>query len=237
MMKKTSQNSEFNHFKDLSKEWWLENGKFKILHTITPLRIEYIKDKIGKNKNSFKNLNILDLGCGGGLTCEPLSRLKGNVTGIDFVKDNINVAKEHARESELNIKYINQDLSSITLTEKYDLILMLEVIEHLDDWKGVIEKTLKFLKPKGKIIFSTINRTFFSKIFAIHMAENVLRWVPKKTHNFEKFIKPEELTEFLKRKKMKIIDTTGLIYNPIFRNWNFNKKKLNINYFCTAQKF
>ena len=236
MIKNTNQNTEFTHFQDLSSEWWLENGKFKILHTITPLRIEYIKDKIGKNKNSFKNIDILDLGCGGGLTCEPLCRLKSNVTGIDFISNNIKVAKEHAKESKLKIKYINQDISSLHLTEKYDLILMLELVEHLDNWKLVIENSLQFLKPKGKIIISTINRTFFSNILAIHVAENILKWVPKKTHTFKKFIKPEELTEFLKRKKMKIIDTTGLIYNPISRNWNFNKKKIKYKLFLYCSK-
>ena len=172
MIKKNSKEQEFKNFEDLSQEWWNPKGKFKILHQILPLRIRYILDNI--DKNNISNLTILDLGCGGGLTCEPLSRLKANVTGIDFVKKNIDVAKEHAKESKLKIDYIYSDLEKFKIDKKYDLILALEILEHLDDWENAINNIKKNLKPNGKIIFSTINRTNLSRLFAIFIAENIL---------------------------------------------------------------
>ena len=155
MIRKNYQNSEFIHFRDLSDEWWLPNGKFRILHSLTPLRIKYIKNNIGISLNNkskkikiLQGLDILDLGCGGGLVCEPLARLGANTTGIDFIKKNVDVAKKHAEISNLNINYINQDLSSINLKRKFDVILMLEIIEHIDEWQKVVKKVLKYLKPK-----------------------------------------------------------------------------------------
>ena len=170
------------------------------------------------------------------MVCEPLARLGANVTGIDFVKKNIETAKHHAKISKLDITYINQDLLSIKLNRQFDIILMLEVIEHLNNWKSVVNKILRHLKPNGKIIFSTINRTFHSRIFAIFFAEEVLKWIPKKTHNYAKLVRPKELISFLEKNNMKVLDTTGLIFNPILREWFLNKKMTRINYFCTAQK-
>jgi len=244
MIKKTHKSSEFIHFSRLAKEWWDPYGKHKILHTLTPIRIKYIKDiiinnklKINKSSNKpLKNLDILDLGCGGGLICEPLSRLGANLTGLDFVKENINVAKKHAKKSNLNIKYLHQNLDSFKLSRKYDVILILEVLEHLDNWKKLIIYVKKLLKPKGKIIISTINKTFLAKIFAIFIAENILKWIPKKTHNFEKFIKHNELIDFLNSEKINVIDLTGLAFKPITSEWHLSKNNLNINYFCSAAK-
>ena len=231
MRRKINKNVEFNHFQELSNEWWDSNGKFKVLHTLTPLRIKYIK-----NNKSLNGLEILDLGCGGGLVCEPLARLGAKVTGIDFVKKNIETAKLHSKISKLDITYINQDLLSIKLNRQFDIILMLEVIEHLNNWKSVVNKILKLLKPGGKIIFSTINRTIHSRIFGIFFAEEVLKWIPKKTHNYVKLVRPKELNSFLEKNNMKVLDTTGVIFNPILRKWFLNKKMTRINYFCTAQK-
>ena len=244
MRKKNHKDVEFDHFHELSNEWWNSSGKFKVLHTLTPLRIKYIKNKIypvneyvtKKNNKILKGIEILDLGCGGGLVCEPLARLGAKVTGIDYVKKNVETAKHHAKISKLNITYLNQDLSSIKLNRQFDIILMLEVIEHLSNWKSVVNKALKYLKPSGKIIFSTINRTLHSKIFAIFLAEKVLKWIPKKTHNYVKLVKPKELISFLEKSNMKVLDTTGLVFNPILREWFLNKNMTKINYFCTAQK-
>ena len=231
MSKKTTKKKEFDHFSKLAAEWWKVEGKFKILHEIMPLRIKYILD----NTKKIKNLDILDLGCGGGLTCEPLSRLKANVTGIDFVKENIDVAKDHAFKANLNIKYIHTDLESLNTKKKYDLILMLELIEHLDNWKQQIIQIKKHLKPSGTIIFSSINKTLFSKFFAIYVAENLLHWIPKKTHNFNKFVSPKELRHNLIQNNFIIKDTAGMNFNPLTRQWILIKNIYPINYFCTAK--
>ena len=243
MIKKTSKISEYNRFANLANEWWKPFGKFKILHTLTPLRIKYIKSMfVNKNDNfktsnkPLKNLDILDLGCGGGLVCEPLARLGANITGFDFVKQNIDIAKKHAKDSNLNIKYSHQNLNSFKLSSKYDAILILEVLEHLDNWKKLILNIKKFLKPEGKIIISTINRNLVSKIFAIFVAENILKWVPRKTHTFEKLIKPIELTTFLEKNQINVIDVTGLVFKPISFEWYLDKYNQKINYLCTGIK-
>ena len=230
-MKKTS---EFDHFTNLSNEWWDQNGKFKILHNLTPVRIKYIK-KIVTLKNN-NNLEILDLGCGGGLLSEPLCRLGAKVTGIDFIKNNIKIAKQHAKQSNLEINYICQNLYNLNLKKKFDVILLLEVIEHLDNWQKLIKKLDKLLKPKGKLIISTINRNLISKFFALFLAENILRWVPKDTHEYKKLVKPSELIYFLEKNNYNLIDLTGLVFNPLTFNWILKKNKNKINYFCSVIK-
>ena len=227
MNKKNSKKQEFDNFNQLSKEWWNPKGKFKILHNILPVRIEYILEKI-PNK-VIKNLNILDLGCGGGLTCEPLSRLGAKVTGIDFIEENINIAKQHAIQSNLSINYIKQDLEKMELNQKFDMILLLEVLEHIDDWHLIIKKIKKNLKPKGKIIISTINKTKFSKIFGIYFAENILNWVPKNTHNYNKLIEPKKLITELTKNEFIVKDLTGMNYNLLSREWILNKNIYPIN--------
>ena len=243
MIKNTSKTSEFDHFETLADEWWDPDGKFKILHTLTPIRISYIKKKLFDkkySKKSLSNYNILDLGCGGGLVwglvCEPLARLGANITGIDFVKQNIIAAKKHAKKSNTNIEYLHQDINNLKLKKKYDAVLILEVLEHIEDWKKIIINVKKLLKPGGKIIISTINRNFFSKLFAIFIAENILNWVPKKTHTYSKLIKPEELRSFLNKNKINVTDLTGLIFNPLSGKWMLDKNNCLINYFCTAIK-
>ena len=159
MIKNTLKTSEFNHFETLADEWWDPDGKFKILHSLTPIRIKYIKNKlfekkqlIKSSKESLSNFNILDLGCGGGLVSEPLARLGANITGIDFVKQNIIAAKKHAKKTNTNIEYLHQNISSLKLKKKYDAVLILEVLEHIEDWKKIIINVKKLLKPRGKII-------------------------------------------------------------------------------------
>jgi len=233
MSNKSSKNKEFNHFSKIAKEWWLPNGKFKILHEITPLRIKYILKMI--NQKKIKDLKILDLGCGGGLTCEPLARLKAKVTGIDFVQQNIEVAKNHAIISKLKINYIHDDLDSLKIKKKFDIILLLEILEHLDNWKSTIPKIKNILKPEGLLIISSINKTSLSKIFAIFLAENILKWIPKNTHDYDKFIAPNELSEILCENNFNVLDTTGINYNPLSKQWKLNKNIYPINYFSTAK--
>ena len=232
-MKSKLKNSEYEVFNKLSEEWWDENGKFKVLHQIRQIRIQYILNQF-KNKK-IKNLDILDLGCGGGLICEPLSRLGANVTGIDFVKNNISVAKLHAKQKKLSIKYINQDIEELALIKKFDLIILFEVLEHLEDWKKFLIKINKNLKSNGLIIISTINRTLISKYLAIYFAENILKWIPKGTHNHNKFIKPNEIKKCLESYNLKLKNIEGLVFNPIKYEWelsDFTK----INFFCTYSK-
>lgn len=232
MIKKTSKIQEYKKFKKIALEWWKPKGKFKILHEILPIRIEYIKSNI--KKKSIENLDILDLGCGGGLTCEPLAKLKAKVTGVDFIKENIEVAKNHAKLSNLEINYMIQDLDKINIKTKYDVILILEVIEHLDDWEKLILNIKKNLKPKGKIIISTINKNYLSKIFAIYVAENILKWIPKNTHDYQKLVNPKNLKEFLMKNGFAIENVTGMNFNPLANKWKLSKKNFSINYFCTA---
>lgn len=203
------------------------------MHKILPLRIKYIIGNI--DRKNIKNLEILDLGCGGGLTSEPLSRLGGKVTGIDFVKKNIEIAKKHAKISDLKIDYIHEDLETMFLKKKYDVILILEVLEHLDDWESILKKIKKNLKPRGKIIISTINKTLMSKIFAIFIAENILNWVPKKTHDYKKLISLKDLKIALKKNNFHLANLKGMNFNPLTGEWKLNERYFEINFICTAQ--
>ena len=225
--------SEHNFFDKLSKEWWDENGKFRVLHEIRPLRMQYILDQL--NSKKINNLEVLDLGCGGGLISESLARLKANVTGIDFVKSNIDIAKAHAKNSNLSINYIKGDIENLNLNKKFDLIVMFEVLEHLDDWKRFLVNISRNLKKNGLFVISTINRNILSKYTAIYFAENILGWIPKGTHEFEKFIKPEEIKDCMNYNNFIFKDITGLVFNPLAYEWKLSKNT-NINYFCSFKK-
>ena len=231
MMNIKSKNEEFALFNQLSDEWWNENGKFKILHQIKINRITYILDQI--NNKDIKNLKILDVGCGGGIICEPLARLGAKVTGIDFAPNNIKVAKIHSNKNKLKIKYIYKDIEKSKIDEKFDVILMFEVLEHLDNWKKTIKNIKKNLNKNGIIIISTINRNLLSKLFAINVAENILRWIPKGTHDYNKLIKPEELKLTLKKESFHFENIKGLVYDPFNGEWKLSEN-YTINYFCTA---
>jgi len=241
--KKNNKDKEFLNFDSLADEWWDENGKFSILHKINPIRIKYIVNQISKYskikktiKLPLKNLKIVDVGCGGGLVCEPLNKLGAQVLGIDFVKKNIKIAKKHALKENLKIKYIVNNINNLKLKKKYDVILLLEIIEHVENWHKTIRSINKFLNPNGIIILSTINRNFLSQFFAIFIAEKILRWIPQGTHNYQKLVKPKELTNILKKNNFKVLDLTGMNYNPLTREWELSKNSTKINYFCTAQK-
>jgi len=226
-------NSEYEHFNKLSEEWWNENGKFNVLHRIRPVRIDYILSQL--NTKNLKTLDILDVGCGGGLVSESLSRLGGRVTGVDFVENNIKVAQVHARNKGLHINYMHGDVEKIKFENKFDLIIIFEVLEHLNDWRSFIFKIEKILKKKGKIIISTINRNIISKLTAIYLAENILKWIPKNTHKYHSFIKPNEIEKEMKMYGLSLEDTKGLIFNPIDFTWKLSKNT-KVNYFCTYLK-
>ena len=226
-------NKEHDLFKSLSEEWWNENGKFRILHKIRPIRVKYILDQM--NKKKLKNLDILDLGCGGGLVSESLSRLGANVTGIDFVKNNIEVAKQHSNKKKLKINYKYANIETLKIKKKYDLIIMYEILEHLDNWEYFLLNISENLKNKGVLVISTINRNILSKFATIYLAENVLRWIPRGTHTYEKYIKPQEITNCLESKNFILKSLKGLVYNPIDMDWKLSNNT-NINYFCTYYK-
>ncbi len=232
MMNIKSKNDEFALFNQLSDEWWNENGKFKILHQIKTHRMTYILDQI--NNRDIKKLKILDVGCGGGIICEPLARLGAKVTGIDFAPNNIKAAKIHSKKNKLNINYIYKDIEKSQLDEKFDIILMFEVLEHLENWKKTIKKIKKNLNKKGIIIISTINRNLVSKIFAINIAENILNWIPSGTHDYNKLIKPQELKITLSKENFNFNNIQGLIFDPLSREWKLSNNYM-INYFCTAR--
>ena len=244
MNKINNNKKDYLNFKSNADQWWLENGKFEILHKINPIRIKYIINQILSNikfKNRKKNIvlnkiKIIDVGCGGGLVCEPLSRLGADVVGVDFIKKNIKIAKKHAADEGLNINYLVKDINNINLKKKFDVLLLLEVIEHLDNWQKIIKKIDKLIKPNGLIIISSINRNFLSKIFALFIAEKILGWIPIGTHNYNNLIKPKELINVLKINNYKIKNISGMNYNPLTRNWNLSNTNTNINYFCSAQK-
>ena len=226
-----SKKSEFNHFSTLASEWWSKNGKFKILHDIQNIRINYILNVL--NRNKLNNLKILDIGCGGGLISEGLSKLGANVTGIDFVKENINVAKKHAKKNNLKINFLVQNFEKEKIYSKFDVIIIFEVLEHLDDWEIFLKKIRSNLKRNGTLIISTINKNLISKFFTLDIAEYVLKWIPPQTHNYYKFIKPEELKLFLSDNNFKNIKFKGLTYDPFKLRWKLSENT-KINYFCSS---
>ena len=224
--------SEFDHFSHLASEWWLKNGKFKILHEIQPIRIKYVQDVI--NKKTLNKISILDLGCGGGLVSEGLTKLGANVTGIDFIKDNINAAKIHANKNNLKINYKKLNFENEKINSKFDVIVIFEVLEHLSNWESFLKKIKLNLNPKGILIMSTINRNLLSKFLTIDLAENYLKWIPSNTHTYHKFIKPEELEYILIKNNFKNINFKGLKYQPLKNKWQLSQNT-SVNYFCNCK--
>jgi 2-polyprenyl-6-hydroxyphenyl methylase / 3-demethylubiquinone-9 3-methyltransferase len=235
MNKKTANDSEIKKFSDMASEWWDPNGKFSPLHKFNPVRQEYLVNKISQHFSlnidkdfSFSKLNLLDVGCGGGLLCEPFARLGAEVTGIDASKTNIEVAKIHAQKTNLNINYLNKMPEEI-IGKKYDVILCMEVIEHVDNVDLFVESCAKLLNKNGLIFFSTINRNPKSYLFAILGAEYVLRWLPIGTHDWKKFLKPEEIINHVSPHFLIHKETKGVTFNPIFNKWKLSND-ISVNY-------
>ena len=220
--------------KNKLNQWWNIKGNYKILHKINPLRLEFILNNFDK---SIRKKNILDIGCGGGLISELLAKKNANVTGIDENIYNIKQAKDHAKMGSIKIDYKNQSLDTFYKKnkKKYDLILCLEVLEHVNDVKKTLDKISELMKPGGTLILSTINRNLKSLLFAKIFGEYVLNWIPVGTHQFEKFLKPEEIVDFLKLKKIEIKNIKGMEFNPISNNWLLTDNT-NINYFVVGKK-
>ena len=241
-MTTTINKEEIQKFSKLADEWWDVNGKFKPLHMFNPIRIEYIVEKIihhfriKENKANFLNdLSILDIGCGGGLISEPMARLGGSVTGIDASEKNIEVAKLHSKKSKLKIDYINKSPEQLDGTKKFDIILNLEIIEHVENVEFYIKSCYNLLKKNGLMFTATLNRSMTSYLKAIIGAEYVLRWLPIGTHDWNKFLKPEELEKLLLKEKFSIIDIKGLDFNLILNKWK-KSDNLSVNYIICSSR-
>ena len=241
-MTTTINKEEIQKFSKLADEWWDVNGKFKPLHMFNPIRIEYISDtikqhfKIKDSKSNFLDeLNILDIGCGGGLISEPMARLGGTVSGIDASERNIKIAKLHSEKNKLKIKYLNKSPEQLIDAEKFDIILNLEVVEHVDNVSLYIESCYKLLKKGGIMFTATLNRSFTSYIKAIIGAEYILKWLPIGTHDWNKFLKPEELEKLFNNEKFSTVDIKGLEFNPIINKWK-KSDNLSVNYIISSSK-
>ncbi len=235
MKNNTINKKEIEKFSKIAEEWWNPNGKFKPLHKFNPIRISYIKEhiiktfKLKENKTPLKNIKILDIGCGGGLLSEPMCRLGASVTAIDASEKNINVAKLHSKKNNLKINYICSSPEKLNTNEKYDVILNMEIVEHVDDIDLFLKSCSKHLKKNGIMFIATLNKTLKSYVFAIIGAEYILRWLPIGTHEWEKFIKPGELTSILKKNDIVLDRIDGMKFNIITDKWKLSSDK-SVNY-------
>ena len=238
----TINKEEIQKFSKLADEWWDVKGKFKPLHMFNPIRIEYILEKIKQhfnltegNNSLLKNFEILDIGCGGGLISEPMARLGANVTGIDASEKNIKIASLHSKKNKLKINYLNKSPEQLDNQKKYDLILSIEIIEHVENVDTYLKSCEKLLKKDGLMFTATLNRTLTSYFKAIIGAEYILRWLPIGTHDWNKFIKPEELEKQLIDLNFRTIDISGLSFNPIISKWK-RSNNLSVNYIICSSK-
>ena len=236
----TVNEAEIQNFSKDSDHWWDEQGPFKPLHLLNPTRLSYFKTQICTHFNldestpkPYQDLDIIDVGCGGGLVCEPMARLGGTVTGIDADANAIDVATEHAKAMDLDISY--QCKSSENMTKQYDVVLALEIIEHVDNPELFVKSVINLCKLNGLVIFSTLNRTPKSYALGIIAAEHILRWVPQGTHNWKKFVKPSELSRMLRAHGATPSDICGMTYNPITKEFKLDKSRVDVNYFMSVE--
>ena len=241
-MKTTTINKEeIDKFSKIADEWWDPDGKFKPLHAFNPIRIKYIKDniikhfKIEKKILPLSKVKILDIGCGGGLIAEPMTRLGASVTGIDASEKNIKIAKAHLRKNKLKINYKCASPENFIYKEKFDVILNLEIVEHVEDLELFIKKSSRLLKKGGLMYVATINKTLKSYLFAIIGAEYVLRWLPIGTHDWEKFVEPSTLISFGEKNFLKLNKIDGMKFDIISNYWKLSEDK-SINYIAEFRK-
>jgi 2-polyprenyl-6-hydroxyphenyl methylase/3-demethylubiquinone-9 3-methyltransferase len=225
----------------MATEWWNPEGKFKPLHKFNPIRIRYIKDNIinhlnikGKNK-PLNNLEILDIGCGGGLLSEPMSRLGANVTGIDASEKNIKIAKLHSKKNKLKINYICSSPEKLKLKKKFDVILNMEIVEHVEDVNFFMKKSSELLTKNGLMFVATLNKTLKSYVFAIIGAEYILKWLPIGTHDWDKFVKPEDLIKIGKANNLKLEKLDGMKFDLLTDQWILSLDN-SINYITRFKK-
>ena len=235
MKNNTIDKKEIEKFSKIAEEWWNPEGKFKPLHKFNPIRISYIKEniiktfKINQNKTPLKNIKVLDIGCGGGLLAEPMCRLGAEVTAIDASEKNINVAKLHSKKNDLKINYICTSPEKLQIKNKFDVILNMEIVEHVEDINFFLKSSSKLLKKNGIMFIATLNKTLKSYIFAIVGAEYILRWLPIGTHEWEKFVKPEDLRKILMKYNLSLNKLEGMNFNIIKDEWSISRD-LSVNY-------
>jgi len=232
---------EIEKFSKMAEEWWDPNGKFKPLHKFNPIRIRYIKDNIIdhfnlNNKNKPLNkINILDIGCGGGLLSEPMSRLGADVVGIDASEKNIKIAKMHAVKNNLKIEYKTTSPEKLKTNKKFDVILNMEIVEHVEDVNFFIKSCAKLLKKNGIMFVATLNKTLKSYVFGIIGAEYIMRWLPIGTHEWEKFVNPDDLIAISKKNNLNLRKLDGMKYNLLKDQWTISADK-SVNYISIFNK-
>ena len=241
MKKDTINKKEIDKFSKLADEWWDPEGKFKPLHNFNPVRLRYIKDTITKkfgNKSEklpLKDIKILDIGCGGGLLSEPLSRLGATVTGIDASDRNIKIAKMHLKKSKLDINYYCSSPESFEAKEKFDVVLNMEIVEHVDNVDFFLLKSSELLKKDGLMFIATLNKTLKSYVFAIVGAEYILKWLPIGTHDWNKFLKPDDLINICKNNSLNLNNIIGIKFDILKNEWIVSNDK-SINYLAQFSK-
>ena len=241
MKKDTINKKEIDKFSKLADEWWDPEGKFKPLHNFNPVRLRYIKDTIIKkfgNKSEklpLKDIKILDIGCGGGLLSEPLSRLGAIVTGIDASDRNIKIAKIHLKKSKLDIDYYCSSPEDFVAKEKFDVVLNMEIVEHVDNVDFFLLKSSELLKKNGLMFIATLNKTLKSYVFAIIGAEYILKWLPIGTHDWNKFLKPEDLIYICKNNSLNLNNLIGVKFDILKNEWIVSEDS-SVNYLAEFSK-
>ena len=241
MKSNTINKQEIEKFSKIAAEWWNPKGKFKPLHKFNPTRIKYIKHYIIQNfklnisNKPLKKIDVLDIGCGGGLLSEPMCRLGANVVGIDASQKNIDIAKFHAKKNKLKINYICASPETLKIKKKFDVILNMEIVEHVENVNFFIKKSSELLKKNGLMFIATLNKTLKSYMFAIVGAEYILRWLPIGTHDWNKFIKPDELIKVTKINNLKLEKLDGINFDLLTNEWNLSSNN-SVNYIAKFKK-
>ncbi len=236
--------AEVAKFEAMAAEWWDPNGKFKPLHMLNPCRLDYIASQIAAEfdrdlarPRPFDGLRLLDIGCGGGLLSEPMARLGAEVVGADAAARNIPVAQVHAEVSGLEVDYRHTTAEDLAAAgEQFDVVLNMEVVEHVADPLAYLTACQQLLKPGGLMICSTLNRNPKSYLMAIVGAEQVMRWLPKGTHDWKKFITPDELYELIRQAGLEPVDRKGMVFNPLGWSWSLSARDLSCNYVTASVK-
>lgn len=227
---------EVEKFSLLAAEWWDETGKFKPLHCINPIRLGYIRDKVIEHFNHFEGISFVDIGCGGGLISEPLARLGGNVTGLDASEKNIRTASLHAVQMGVEVNYLCQSAEELAASgQQFDVVLAMEVVEHVADVESFLTACCQLVKPGGILFVSTLNKTVKSFLTAIIGAEYILRWLPRGTHNWKKFLPPSHIARILRHNGISMQEMKGFHYHILDDKWSLSSD-VQVNYIALAKK-